>query len=80
MYDDKYYRALAENKWDTYRDLNKIYKDEFSDQHGLNKSNTLLIDSEVRKVQYDLENSLVFPAYTQQDVSEETNELNCPQK
>lgn len=35
MYDDKYYRALSENKWDTYRDLNKIFKDEFSKERGL---------------------------------------------
>ena len=69
MYDHKYYRELADNKWDTFRALERVFSSEYCKHKTTGKQlyayhNTVLIDSEARKVQFDLENSLVNRPYT----------------
>lgn len=58
-YDRKYCRSikgnifiqhLAEKPWDTYRDLEKIFKHVFCKKHNFDLKNTLLIDSDNRKI------------------------------
>jgi hypothetical protein len=50
MNDHKYYKELVEEKWDTYRDLNKIFADPFCKSNGFDAHNTLLVDSSNEKV------------------------------
>lgn len=67
MIDDKYYAELAKDKWDTYRDLDKIFKDEYSVEQGIDYSNSLLVDSDPRKVQLYLANSICPVDYQKED-------------
>ena len=64
MAKSKYYEKLAENPWDTYRNLQKIFEDSVVAAVGFNQDNTLMIDSESEKVQLWLQNSLVVEQYT----------------
>ena len=50
MRDSKYYSDLKEEPYDTYRDLQLIFDDQFCQENGLNANNTLLIDSDSKKV------------------------------
>ena len=68
MLDHKYYASLAENEWDTFRDLNKVLKDPKIVKAGFTRDSILLIDSDQKKVQFDLDNSLVNIPYAREDV------------
>ena len=46
----KYYDAIKEETYDTYRDLHSIFVDPFCREKGFTEKNTLLVDSESRKV------------------------------
>ena len=50
MRDSKYYSDLKEEPYDTYRDLQLIFDDQFCQENGLDANNTLLIDSDSKKV------------------------------
>ena len=50
MRDFKYYNDLADEPYATFRDLQKIFDDDFCKSNGFNVSNTLLIDSDSKKV------------------------------
>ena len=65
----KYYSELAENEWDTYRDLQKVFQSNIFALKKFDRKNTLLIDSESEKVQLWLENSLIIDPYTKEDVN-----------
>jgi hypothetical protein len=71
MVEHKYYKELAEDKWNTYRDVEKVFSSDYCQEHGLDASNSLLIDSDSRKVQLCLENSLVNTGYMLADVNRE---------
>jgi hypothetical protein len=44
-------KDLAEDPWDTYRDLDKVFKHIFCKKHNFNIANTILIDSDNSKLQ-----------------------------
>ena len=50
MRDFKYYSDLADEPYATFRDLQKIFDDDFCKSNGFNAENTLLIDSDSKKV------------------------------
>jgi hypothetical protein len=50
MIDHKYYTNIKTDPWDTYRDLEKVFANDFCKKNNFNVSNTLLIDSDERKV------------------------------
>ncbi len=60
----KYYDSLKEEKYDTYRDLHRIFKDPFFAGKGYSEQNTLLVDSDSRKVQLWLDNTMITEPYT----------------
>lgn len=64
----KYYDPIKEEKYDTYRDLHSIFCDRFSLDRGFTEKNTILVDSESRKVQLWLDNSIVSEPYLKEDV------------
>ena len=64
----KYYEPLKEENYDTYRDLHSIFQDPFCQQNGFTEMNTILIDSDSRKVQLWLENTIITEPYTREDV------------
>ena len=68
MRDLKYYDAIKEEKYDTYRDLHSIFSDPFCKQLGFTEQSTILVDSESRKVQLWLDNCLISEPYTAEDV------------
>jgi hypothetical protein len=55
----------AEQAWETKRDLNKVWMDDKCTKYGFDRNNTLMIDSEARKVRDFMENSIVIKPYTQ---------------
>jgi len=80
MKDHPEYEKLAVNDWDTYRDLDKIFasdftKDEATDEQIYSYQNTLMIDSDSNKVQFDLANSLIKRPYDWCDVQLSPNPL-----
>jgi len=54
--------------WDTYRDLTKVHADKYCKENNINLSNTLVVDSDPRKVQLCLANSITSEEYCKQDV------------
>ena len=50
MRDLEYYDAIKEEKYDTYRDLNSIFCDPYCQKKGYTAKNTLLVDSDSKKV------------------------------
>lgn len=58
------YKIIKQNDWDTYRDLEKVFK-EFND---FSRAETLIIDSDSDKVQLCIENALVVEPYRNCDV------------
>ncbi len=54
--------------WDTYRDLSKVHADKYCKENNINLSNTLVVDSDPRKVQLCLANSITCQEYCKQDV------------
>ena len=50
MRDDKYYKDLADEPYATFRDLQKVFDDPYCKSNGFDASNTLLIDSDSKKV------------------------------
>ena len=58
------YKMIKQNDWDTYRDLEKVFK-EFND---FSRAETLIIDSDSDKVQLCIENALVVEPYRNCDV------------
>ena len=65
----KYYDSLKEEKYDTDRDLHRIFKDPIVAEKGFTELNTLLIDSDSRKVQLWLDNTMIAEPYTKEDVA-----------
>ena len=57
-----------EEPWDTYRDLSKVYAHDYCKKNNLNLSNTLVVDSDPRKLQRCLANSITSEAYCEKDV------------
>ena len=68
MKDHKDYEKIAENEWDTFRDLDKVLADVKVANAGIKRESILLVDSETKKVQHDLNNSLVNIPYEREDV------------
>ena len=64
----KVYDAIKEEKYDTYRDLSSIFSDPMVKPRNFNEKNTILVDSESRKVQLWLDNSIITEPYTREDV------------
>lgn len=50
MSKDAELERLIEEPWDTYRDLDKVFKDYFCEKNKFNYANTLVVDSDARKV------------------------------
>ena len=50
------------------RDLSKVWSDDLAQEEGFNASNTLMIDSEYRKVRNWVENSIVVTPYSKDEV------------
>jgi len=73
MRDSKYYSELKEEPFDTYRDLQLVFNDSFCQENGFDGSNTLVIDSDSRKVQFCIENALITEPYLKEDVIGEDN-------
>ena len=65
----KCYDAIKEEKYDTYRDLQKIFSDDLVRSRKFSDKNTILIDSDSRKVQLWLDNALITEPYTKEDVA-----------
>jgi len=63
-------KKLAEKKWDTYRDLKKVWATDFCQENGFGAENTLILDSDLPKVQLWLQNALVNSEYTIEDVED----------
>ena len=64
MKDDSYMNTLVKDPWDTFRDLEKVFNDPYSQENDITYTNSLLIDSDPRKVQKFLTNSLTCVEYT----------------
>ena len=58
------YAKIAKNEWDTYRDLDKVFK-KFRD---FSRESTLVIDSDSIKVQLCRENAIISTPYRSCDV------------
>ena len=69
----KYYSEISDEPYDTFRDLQKVFDDKFCKDNGFNASNTLLIDSDSKKVQLWLDNSLITEPYLKEDVNQTEN-------
>jgi hypothetical protein len=68
MFSNKQMKQFKEKQWDTYRDLEKVFKSEYCQENGITYRNALVIDSDPRKVQMCLANSLTNLEYTKEDV------------
>jgi hypothetical protein len=75
MAEDKYYSELMKDPWDTYRDLDKVFSHKFCVDNQINLSNALLVDSDPRKVQLFLANSITSEEYCKEDVNGEAREF-----
>lgn len=64
----RYYEPAMEETYDTYRDLHSIFNDPVCQEKGCTERSTILIDSESRKCQLWLDNTLISEPYTKQDV------------
>ena len=67
MIQSNYYKKLAVNSWDTYRDLQKVFDSQICQMVGFGQENTLMIDSESEKVQLWIENALIVNQYVKED-------------
>ena len=65
---DKEFQHLIQDEWDTYRDLEKVYESHFCRKGKYGPANTLVLDSDARKVQRCLGNAIVGEAYCLEDV------------
>ena len=64
-----------EKKWDTYRDLEKVFADPWCKKQGFNLKNTLLVDSDAKKIQLYIPNAIQTKPFGFTDVfNEETEE------
>lgn len=70
MRDLKCYSDIKEENYDTYRDLHAIFQHPDCKQKGFTEKNTILVDSESRKCQLWLDNTIVSEAYTMEDVQQ----------
>ena len=68
MRHDKYYKDLADEPYATFRDLQKVFNDPFCVNNGFDATNTLMIDSDTKKVQLWLSNSLITTPYVKEDI------------
>jgi len=70
MKDHKYLKDILDEPYDRYRDLNSVWNCEMFEENGLkfDHTNTLLIDSDDKKVQLWLENSMVTEPFRLIDV------------
>eukprot|EP00854_Cymbomonas_tetramitiformis_P029479 gene29479-36715_t len=55
------------NEWDTKRDLSLIWNAPWIKAQGFDRSNTLIIDAEARKVKDCKKNALVVPEYVEKE-------------
>ncbi len=69
MRDLEYLDPIREKTYDTYRDLNAIFCDPYCKKKGYTAQNTLLIDSDSKKVQLWLDNTLISEPYSKEDIS-----------
>lgn len=67
MKEHPYMDKIKDEPYDRYRDLNGVWADEVCKDKFM-KHNTLLIDSDDKKVQLHLENSITNEPYTFEDV------------
>ena len=63
MSDNNYFKELIKEKYDTYRDLKKIHADKYCKDNNFNLTNTLVVDSDPRKLQFCLANSITSEEY-----------------
>ena len=75
MIDDKYYKELRESDWDTYRDLNLIFNDDYAIENGFDSENALLVDSDPKKVQLFLSNAICSVEYSREDANGQPREF-----
>ena len=68
MRNNAYYKKAMLEPYDTFRDLKKIFDDPVCQQRGCNQRSTILIDSESRKCQLWLDNTIISQPYTKEDV------------
>jgi hypothetical protein len=66
-------KDLMKNKYDTYRDLEKVFAADFIRDLTTGKpkygyKNTILLDSSSEKLQKHLENSLIVPPFEEKDL------------
>ena len=60
----EYYKPASKEKYDTYRDLQRVFNDPVCQQRGCNERSTILIDSESKKCQLWLDNTIISQPYT----------------
>ena len=60
--------SLAENNWDTYRDLNKVALSQVCKERKIKQHQICLVDNDMRKLQDCLRNCIHSPCYTDEDV------------
>ena len=63
----RYYEPAMQETYDTYRDLHSIFNDPVCQEKGCTERSTILIDSESRKCQLWLDNTLISEPYTKED-------------
>ena len=78
MRDLKYYKPIMEEPYDSYRDLHRIFKDPILANKGYSEETTLLIDSDSRKVQLWLDNTMIDEPFTREDVAKIPTALGKP--
>ena len=74
MIENNNYKFLAENMFDEYRDLDKVFADDFCKKNNFNPSNTLLVDSHSKLLQLWLQNSLTASEYNEIEVNKGDDE------
>lgn len=78
MRDLNYYNPIKEEPYDTYRDLHRIFKDPILASRCYTEESTLLIDSDSRKVQLWLDNTMIDEPFTREDVAKIPTLLGKP--
>lgn len=68
MTDNNQFEDLIEKPWDFYRKLSKVHANLYCKNNGFDLSNTLVLDSDPRKLQLCLANSITCQDYCKQDV------------
>jgi hypothetical protein len=74
MVDNPKFESLIEGNFDFYRDLDLVLDSDFCKENGFNHDNTLQLDSCPKKVQTNLDNSMVVKEYEWTDVIEDNTD------